>query len=191
MSTTSESLLFRMQPTGEGQLDQTAWDEFVRLYTPLIYFWARKTGLNTSDASDLVQDVMTLVIRKLPDFQYNSSGSFRGWLRTITLNRYREIRRRKSSAMQFMADSILEQLAPIENAESTWDVDYARLLVAQAMERMRDDFEPATWQALRLVISEGKPVETSAGESGVSPWTIYSARSRLMRRLRNELEGLL
>ena len=156
-----------------------------------MFYWARKTGLTTTDASDLVQDVITRVFQKLPDFRYDSSKSFRGWLRTITLNRYREIKRLKSSGMQFTTDSILEELAPVDLAQSAWDVDYARLLVAQSMEKMQSDFAPATWQALRGVMSEGKTVDQAATETGVSAWTIYSARSKLMKRLRSELEGLL
>ena len=123
MNTTSESLLFRLQPANNGQLDQSAWEEFVRLYTPLMFYWAQKTGLTTTDASDLVQDVITRVFQKLPDFRYDSSKSFRGWLRTITLNRYREIKLRKSSGLQYTTDSVLEQLAPVENAQSTWDLE--------------------------------------------------------------------
>ena len=64
-----------------------AWSRFVELYTPLIYFWARKCGLQSPDAADLVQDVLTLLVDKLPEFQYDRSGSFRGWLRTVTLNK--------------------------------------------------------------------------------------------------------
>ncbi len=191
MNTTSESLLFRLQHTSNSQLDQSAWEEFVRLYTPLIFYWARKTGLSKTDASDLVQDVVTRVFEKLPDFCYDASKSFRGWLCTITLNRYREIKRRKSSGMQFTTDSMLEQLAPIEVAESAWDVDYARLLVARAMEQMKSKFAAATWDALRRVMSEGKTVDEAAAETGVSPWTIYSARSKLMKQLRSDLNGLL
>ena len=67
MNTTSESLLFRLQQV-DGRLDQTAWEEFVRLYTPLMFYWARKTGLNTADASDIVQHVITRVLEKLPGF---------------------------------------------------------------------------------------------------------------------------
>ena len=126
MNTTSESLLFRLQPANNGQLDQSAWEEFVRLYTPLMFYWARKTGLTTTDASDLVQDVITRVFQKLPDFRYDSSKSFRGWLRTITLNRYREIKLRKSSGLQYTTDSVLEQLAPVENAQSTWDLEVSK-----------------------------------------------------------------
>ena len=190
MTTTSESLLFRLQQENSAP-DETAWQQFVSIYTPLIFFWARKAGLGQSDASDLVQDVLTQVFQKLPDFKYDSSRSFRGWLRTVTLNKYREIYRRKSSRLATASDSMLENLSPVAVAESTWDIDYARLLVAKAMELMQDDFAPGTWDALKLVMSEGRAVDDAAQQTGVSSWTIYSARARLMNRLREELDGLM
>jgi len=190
MTTTSESLLFRLQ-TERNAPDESAWQRFVSIYTPLIFYWARKTGLGQSDASDLVQDVLTLVFQKLPDFKYDSNRSFRGWLRTVTLNKYREIHRRKSSRMATASDSMLENLAPVAVAESTWDIDYARLLVAKSMEGMKDDFAAGTWDAIKLVISDGISVDEAAEKTGVSSWTIYSARARLMKRLRSELDGLL
>ncbi len=189
MTTTSESLLFRLRD--QVTPDDDAWRQFVHIYTPLIFFWARKTGLAQSDASDLVQDVLTLVFQKLPDFQYDSSRSFRGWLRTVTLNKYREIYRRKSSRLTTASDSMLENLAPVAVAESTWDIDYARLLVAQTMELMKSDFAEGTWDALKLVMNDGRTVDDAAEQTGVSAWTIYSARARLMKRLRGELNGLL
>lgn len=200
MTTTSESLLFRLQrrdpnasveSVGSSESNQLAWQQFVKIYTPLIFFWARKTGLNRTDAADLVQEVLTRVFQKLPDFEYDAAGSFRGWLRTVTLNKYRELRRRKSSSITTASESMLENLSPVEVAESTWDIDYARLLVNQAMELMRDDFAPPTWEALKLVIGGDHSVDAAAAETGVSPWTIYSAKSRLMKRLREQLDGLL
>ena len=86
---------------------------------------------------------------------------------------------------------MIESLAPVEQAESTWDIDYARLLVAQAMETMKGDFSAQTWQALERVMKDAQPVDEAAKATGVSPWTIYSAKSRLMKRLRDELDGLL
>lgn len=191
MNSTSESLLFRLQSRDETSPDQSAWEQFVSLYTPLIYYWARKTGMTQADASDLSQEVLTIVFQKLPEFRYDKTKSFRGWLRTVTLNKYRESRRKKSSQMSPATGSMLEQLAPIELAQSTWDIDYARLLVAQAMEPMKSDFQEGVWQALRKVISDGLSVEQAAKQTGVNQWTIYSAKSRLMKRLRNELDGLL
>ena len=191
MNSTSESLLFRLQTRDEAAHDQSAWEQFVNLYTPLIFYWARKTGLKPNDAADLVQDVLTRVFQKLPELQYDPAKSFRGWLRTVTINRYRELRRLKSFQIETASDSLLEKLAPVELAESTWDIDYAKLLVAQAMERMKDEFSEAMWRALERVMLKNEPVAEAAAATGVNHWTIYSARSRLMKRLREELEDVL
>src|SRR5262245_46603902 len=89
MDTTSTSLLERLRQPDAG----TAWDRFVYLYTPLLYHWARGRGLQEADASDLVKDVLVVLIRKLPEFQYDRQKSFRGWLRSIVLNRWRDKQR--------------------------------------------------------------------------------------------------
>src|SRR5437867_3700819 len=70
--------------------DVDAWTWFVRLYSPLMFFWARRAGLQESDAADLVQDVFAVLVRKLPEFAYDPAQSFRGWLRTILINKVRE-----------------------------------------------------------------------------------------------------
>ena len=190
MTTTSESLLFQLTNFDHSS-NQKSWEKFVSIYTPLIFYWARKTGLKPNDAADLVQDVLTRVFQKLPELQYDPAKSFRGWLRTVTINRYRELRRLKSFQIETASDSLLEKLAPVELAESTWDIDYAKLLVAQAMERMKDEFSEAMWRALERVMLKNEPVAEAAAATGVNHWTIYSARSRLMKRLREELEDVL
>ena len=140
MNTTSESLLLRLRNSGDDSIDESAWQEFVKIYTPLLFDWARKIGLPDSDASDLVQEVLLLAFQKLPQFSYDRNSSFRGWLRTVTINKYREKRRRLSAQQAIASHSILEQLQPVDIAESTWDINYARMLVAQTMQPMRGDF---------------------------------------------------
>jgi RNA polymerase sigma-70 factor (ECF subfamily) len=87
---TPASLLERLRQPGDG----AAWDWFARLYTPLL-FWARRTGLQETDDADLVQEVFALLVRKLPEFRYEPGGSFRGWLRTVLVNKWRELNRRR------------------------------------------------------------------------------------------------
>ena len=82
MNSTSVSLLRRLRQSDQ----EDAWQRFVDLYAPLIYHWGRNQGLSAGDASDLVQEVMVILVTKLPDFEYDPSKRFRGWLRTVTLN---------------------------------------------------------------------------------------------------------
>ena len=186
MHTTSTSLLFRLQqPT-----DREAWSRFVRLYGPLIFKWGQQAGLQSADAADLVQDVMTLLIRKLPEFEYDPSRSFRSWLKTVTINKWRERVRRKAIPLHDATASGLARIPDPHNS-GFWDADFRKHVVARALEMMKADFHPATWQACRRYLLEQASPDELAKEYGVSVWTIYSAKSRLLKRLREELDGLL
>ena len=99
MESTSSSLLLRLRRPGE----QAAWQRFIDLYSPLLYFWACRMGLDVQDAADLVQDVFVALVQKMPQFQYDPGKSFRAWLRTVAENRWRDAlrngpRRRRTPA---------------------------------------------------------------------------------------------
>jgi RNA polymerase sigma-70 factor (ECF subfamily) len=188
MNSTSESLLLRLKSSN----DQQAWSRFVRLYTPLLFYWARKTGLQTQDAADLVQEVLTLLFQKLPEFEYDSSKSFRSWLRTVTMNKFRQWCRKKSLGAIDVSQSAWANVSEKSSlAESTWDLNYQQALVTRAMELLEPEFQPQTWRALKEYAVTGRPAADVAEESGLSVWTIYAAKSRLMSRLREELQGLM
>ena len=74
MNTTRISLLERLQQPAE----QAAWERFVQLYTPLLCQWVRRLGLHGADEADLVQDIFTVLVQKLPEFRYDPHQRFRG-----------------------------------------------------------------------------------------------------------------
>jgi len=86
VSRTSLSLLNRVRSH-----EQQAWDRFTRLYSPMVYSWARRSGLQDSDAADIVQDVFAVISERLDRFDENRSGScFRSWLWGVTRNKLLE-----------------------------------------------------------------------------------------------------
>jgi RNA polymerase sigma-70 factor (ECF subfamily) len=184
MVTTPVSLLERLKSGGGTQ----AWNRFVQLYTPLIYGWARGRGIAREDATDIVQDVFAILVRKLPTFEYDAAGGFGRWLRTITVNKCRDhFRRRASRPVQTNVDP-----APLDVdgvAEFT-EEEYRRRLARLALAIMRDEFEPKTWQACWEHVVSGRPAAEIADQLGMSPGAVYVAKSRVLRRLREELEGL-
>src|SRR5580658_6678924 len=109
MNTTSGSLLERLLNPNERE----AWNRFAGLYTPLLYYWLRRLGLAENDAADLIQEVFLVLVAKLPSFEYQRDGTFRGWLRTLTINKYREAQRRKKLPM---IDSLID--VPAKDAQS-------------------------------------------------------------------------
>jgi len=136
------SLLERLQQPAA----QDAWTRFVRLYTPLLYHFARSAGLQEADAADLVQDVFVLLLDKLPQFRHDGTNSFRSWLRVVTLNKWRE-RARRAALPMAGRDDVLASLADADPLETYWETDYRRHLVAQALHLMQTEFQPTTWQA--------------------------------------------
>ncbi len=184
MNTTSASLLQRLKQPGE----QEAWQRFVHLYTPLLFFWARRAGLAGDDAADLVQEVLVVLVRKLPEFTYDPGRSFRAWLRKIALNKLRE---RFRQAPQPQDDGSLAAVAAPDGSEAFDEVEYRDQLVQQAMQVMQTEFEATTWNACWQFIVSGRPAAAVAAELGVSVDVVYAAKSRVLRRLREELAGLL
>ena len=102
MTSTPVSLLNRLQE----DRSRTDWARFVELYTPLILFWARRLGLQEADANDLAQDVLTRVWQQLQSYQRQAGKRFRGWLWTITRNRWQDYVRRRVRPTQPLARSI-------------------------------------------------------------------------------------
>ena len=188
MHTTPISLLVRLR----SPLEQAAWAKFVELYTPLLFSCARRLGLQNQDAADLVQDVFTLLVRKLPEFDYRRDKSFRNWLWTVTLNKYRENCRaaRFSPAFNSQA-SVANLIAGTDIPELLEEAEYRQYLVGRALQLMQADFQPLTWKACLEFVVSGKSVQEVAAELGITVKAVYMAKFRVLRRLRQELEGLL
>jgi RNA polymerase sigma-70 factor, ECF subfamily len=186
MATTPVSLLVQLRRSGS----QESWDRFVRLYSPLIYGWARRAGASQEAAGDLVQDVMTLLIRKMPEFEYDPAQSFRGWLRAVTLNAWRDRWRDYRTESGAGLDALAHLASPVEKG-SVEDVEYRQYLVGRALGLMRTDFRPETWKACWESVVEDRPAREIAEELGITVNAVYLARSRVLRRLHQELDGLL
>jgi RNA polymerase sigma-70 factor (ECF subfamily) len=187
MSRTPASLLERLKHSN----NQDAWTRFVELYAPMIYHWASRAGLDANEASDLVQDVFLVLVQKMHEFQYDGQRSFRAWLKTVTLNKWREkARRRLPGGPVVPVDDYAEpeQPAMLDLFEES---EYRRQLVRRAMEIIQGDFEPTTWQAWWLFVVDGQPAKQVAAKFGLSVNAVYLTKGRVLARLREELRGLM
>jgi len=188
MDTTSVSLLERLREPADHE---ASWPRFVQLYTPLLYYWARQLGLESNDAADLVQEVFTVLVQKLPGFVYDRNKSFRGWLRIITINKWREKRRRRTVEAGAVGLADGADVAEPDGAEAFAESEYQQHLVGRALELMQVEFEPATWQACWQCVVVGRTPADVAAELGITVNAVYLAKSRVLRRLHQELHGLL
>src|SRR5262245_13577557 len=190
---TRASLLVRIR---DGR-DQEAWRQFVQVYAPVVYGFARKRGLQDADAADVMQDVLRSVAGAASRLSYDPArGSFRGWLYTITRNKvFNFLDSARHKFGRGRGDSgAREQFESLEGPEwrvaESWDEEYERSLAALALERVRGEVQPATWQAFWQTAVEGR----SAGEAGaalaMTAGAVYVARSRVLARLRQEVQRL-
>jgi RNA polymerase sigma-70 factor, ECF subfamily len=183
MYTTSVSLL---QSLGSSPTPE-AWRHFIRLYTPLLYYWARNRGLQEDDVADLVQDVLVVLVQQLPEFQYQPGKSFRGWMRMVLLNKWRN---RQAAAAPASLDSADEPEAP-DGAALFEEEEYRRYVVLRALRIMQTDFEPTTWKACWENVVCERPAAEVAAELGITVNAVYLAKSRVLGQLRRDLAGLL
>lgn len=188
---TRVSLLVRLR---DGS-NQDAWHEFMRLYGPVVYGFARQRGLQDADAADLMQDVMRSVSSSIGRLDYDrKQGTFRGWLFTITRNKVFNFFAARRNRPQSSGDSATNQLLashpdPGEGAE-TWEIEYQRRIASLAMNRIKAEFQENTWQAFQLTAVEGVSAADAAARVGISPGAVYVAKSRVLARLKQEAEAM-
>lgn len=185
VSSTSISLLQRLR----SGVDQAAWRQFTDLYTPLLYYWLKKRGLAEADTADLIQEVFLLLMKKLPEFQYDQGKTFRGWLRTVTLNKLNEQHRRKQLPINAGLSGV-ESFAIPEDDEF-WEVEYKRQLLEQAENSIEPEFSQQTWEIYREYVKRDRPPKEVALQFGVKEYEVYRAKSQILQRLRVFLEGML
>jgi RNA polymerase sigma-70 factor (ECF subfamily) len=188
---TRASLLVRLRDSA----NQGAWQEFVTLYGPIVYGFARKRGLQDADAADLMQDVMRSVSSAIGRLDYDrNQGTFRGWLFTITRNKIFSFLSARRIRPQGSGDSTTNQLLQEhpdgDDGADAWELEYQRRLAALAMERVKGEFHENTWQAFWLTAVEGQAVPDVSRLVGLSPGAIYVAKSRVLARLKVEVEAM-
>lgn len=191
--TTPQSLLQRLRE----KPDEDGWKRLVDLYTPLLRRWLRQSGVKGNDADDLLQEVLTLLFRKLPSFEHNQQrGAFRCWLHTILLNRLRDHwKARQTTPETADAAEIVRELDrlqdPASDLNQLWDREHDVFLARRVLQVIENDFLPDTWQAFRRVFLDGaKPAEVAA-EMGLSVNAVHLAKWRVLRRARREINGLI
>jgi RNA polymerase sigma-70 factor (ECF subfamily) len=192
MPETPVSLLerLRQQPDGES------WTRLVALYGPLLKGWLRTYGLQAADADDLTQDVLAVVVREVAQFQHGRQGAFRAWLRIILVNRLRGFWRSRQAHPQAAGDSdarkMLDQLEdPGSDLSRRWDEQHDRHVAGQLLALLEPTFTAATWQAFRRQVLEGARAVVVASELGITVNAALLAKSRVLRRLRQEARELL
>lgn len=209
---TSPSLIERVRAD-----DAEAWDRLVALYAPLVAHWCRRSRLADDDLADVFQEVFQSVASHIAAFRNDRArDTFRGWLRTITLNKVHDHFRKQqqqpraiggSEALErwsqlpdpapagapSSADVSIEMSAAAGSAlgdEASAEAVIERQLFQRGLELIRSQFEPRTWQAFWRTAVDGRSAPEIAAELSMTPGAVRVAKSRVLQRLRAELGDL-
>jgi RNA polymerase sigma-70 factor (ECF subfamily) len=187
MPETSLTLLEKLQ----SGANHRSWPRFVELYTPLIRGWLECYALPSSDIDDVTQEVMMALVRELPGFRRHRMGSFRHWLKMIAVNRLRWFWRNRGLQAKAIGGSdflqMLEQLEdPASQLSDQWDRDHDRQIAQRLLVIIETEYEPKTWQAFRRQVLDGARAALVAAELKISINAALLAKSRILRRLREE-----
>ena len=188
---TRVSLILRLQ---DGQ-DTAAWDEFARLYGPVVYRSARRLGLQSADADDCVQEVLTAVADSVANWlQREDRGAFRAWLFRIARNTAIDfLTRRRHRPWATGGDCVgqrIEQLETDREVSSRFDIEYRREMFLRASELVRGKVSESTWQAFYRTSVVEEAVAEVANQLKMSIGSVYIARSRVMKRLQEAVRSL-
>jgi RNA polymerase sigma-70 factor (ECF subfamily) len=189
MNETPLSLLERLR---NGQ-DDPSWQRLSDLYLPLLKGWLKQHGLPPHDADDLTQEIMMVIVREVAGFDHSGRpGAFRSWLRAIAVNRVRGYWRSKQTLPNQAALDILDQLEdPRSDVARLWDKEHDEFVLSRLMELIEPEFSPAAWHAFHRQTIEGLTASQAAAELGVSVNAVLIAKSRVLRRLRQEAASLI
>lgn len=185
--TTRPSLLLRLR---DGQ-DHQSWTTFVETYAPLLYRYCRHRGLQDADAADVTQEVLEQVARSIQTFEYRPErGRFRDWLGTVACRKVSRFQRKSSQTSAVsgagLTDEVLD-LIPAPAPDAEWTDQFNARVLQVALERIRDGFEATTWRAFEMVWREEQPAADVARALGIPVEAVYVAKSRALKKLREEI----
>ena len=188
---TRDSLLVQVR----SPANREAWEEFAQIYQPVIYRLARLRGLQDADAQDLSQQVLIAVASAIGDWEKSHEEvRFRHWLRKVArnaiINALSRRPRDRAAGGSSVQELLTEQPGEDQESEAQLELEYRRELYLRAARIVRGDVEVETWRAFELTVIDNRSIDEAAAELDKPVGTIYAARSRIMRRLREAVREL-
>ena len=184
---TQQTLIQRAQNPDDHQ----AWEDFVGFYRSFISMVLRKSGIGSYDEEDLIQSILLKVWKGLPNYQYRKENAkFRTWLSTII--RSTSITHfQKSEKERGKREALLQNVVNVSDAdiENVINAEWNEYLASLAMGKVRETFQGQAIEVFRLSL-QGMSGAAIAAKLRIKEDTVYSLRSRVKRRLKQEIANL-
>jgi RNA polymerase sigma-70 factor (ECF subfamily) len=187
---TRASLLVRLRDAR----DEDAWTQFVELYAPVVYGYARKHRLQDADAADLCQDVLRAVAGAIGRLEFDPGrGRFRNWLFTLVRRKLWNWHAAQANRTRGSGDTathrLLAQCPAPSDDEATWEAECQQQLFTWACAQVRPKVADAAWEAFWRTAVEGQPGKKVAADLGLHITAVYTARSRILARLKSLIQS--
>jgi len=181
-TTTHGTLLARIADPSDAQ----AWGEFCRQYEEMIRAFARRQGVVGANADDIVQDVLLSLTKAMPGFEYSpAKGKFRSYLKTVVV---RAIARRREQRAVAATLSELNDAKPADDDEALdaiWEEEWRQQHLRRAMRTIEAEFNTTDLSCFRAYVVDGHDAAEVAQQLGVSTGQLYTAKHRILARLRS------
>jgi len=187
---TQSSLLVRIRDTR----DQAAWEDFCAIYRPVILQMAGRAGIQPMDCEDIAQRVLAAVARSLTRRAHDTQRArFSTWLHRVVHNAIvNAVTRHRSDQAQGGTSALLklqQQSVFCDINPEGLRLEYHREMFRRAADRIRPEFSGRTWDAFFRTAVGRESVADVARQLSMNPGAIYTARSRVMRRIRDVVRG--
>lgn len=188
-NTTHLTFLLRLR----DRSDKLCWGEFHERYGQLLYRYARARGASHADAEDVVQEVEMYLFKALDGFEYDArKGRFRSYLRSAVVHAMGRRANRQARQPTMLDPHTFDYLAAEQetSADARWEREWQLHRLRWAMRSISGEFEPNTLRAFEMHVLAGRPVADTAADLGLSSASVYQAKSRVLRRIKEQLAAL-
>lgn len=185
-NTTHLTFLLRLR----DRADKLSWPEFHDRYGQLLYRYARSRGASHADAEDVVQEVEMYLFKAIEGFEYDArKGRFRAYLRSAVVHALARRADKQAKQPIILDPRNFDYLTGHKEAsmDARWEREWQLHRLRWAMQSVRDACEPVTLQAFEMHVLAGKSVEETAEALGLSTASVYQAKSRVLKRLKERL----
>jgi RNA polymerase sigma-70 factor (ECF subfamily) len=187
MYTTKKSLLKRMR-----KCDDISWDEFYKIYWPLVNSFGRKLGMQPEDCKDLMQEIMLDLFKDGALLRYDASkGKFRTFLGRLVRCKVADMlhcsARFPSVFREAAAACPQDENDPFQEM---FDEEYRSFLLTVAMKELRNSVEPKTYAIFEMVALQERSPREVALHLGISRAIIDVYCSRCRKKLQCIIEDI-
>ena len=189
IDSTRVTLLMRLR----DREDKVSWREFHQRYGDLLYRYARSRGANHADAEDAVQEVEMYLFKAMEGFRYDArKGRFRAYLRSAIVHALQRRAQKDARQAAPLDPQTFDHLAAQEasSADVRWEREWRLNRLRWAMRAVAGEFEPITVKVFEFYVLADRPVDETAKEYGISKESVYQAKSRILKRLKERLASL-